>query len=103
MLGWRRMSEVTRGDVQILEQRGGRDSVLTGVVRADFERLIAPHHESDLLGLLVLKQTDVASTTLLPLRGLGREPEELRTPMAQTDRRINYEIMKRGHISRRTF
>ena len=55
--------------------------MLTEVIRADLEGLIASHHETNFLGLLVLQQTDVARTTLLPLRRLGREPEELRPPM----------------------
>ena len=55
-------------------------SMLTEVIRADLEGLIASHHETDFLGLLVLQQTDVARTALLPFRGLSREPEELRPP-----------------------
>ena len=44
-----------------------RRGVLTGMVCTDFQCLIASHHETDFLGLLVLKQTDVARTTFLPL------------------------------------
>ena len=62
------------------------------MVRADLEGLNAPHHETDFLRLLVLQQADVARAALLPLRGLGREPEELRTPEQRRDARRNGEI-----------
>ncbi len=69
---------------QLTEKRlDGTGDVLTEVVGADFESLIASHHETDFLGLLVLQQTDVARTTLLPLRSLSREPEELRPPVGR--------------------
>ena len=78
--------------------------MLTGMVRADFEGLIAPHHEPDLLGLLVLQQTDVARPAFLPLRGFCREPEELRTPMPHADGRVNHAIdADWRQRSRRTF
>jgi hypothetical protein len=49
----------------------------TEVVSADFEGLIAPHHETNLLGFLVLKQANVSGSPFLPLVALGREPEQL--------------------------
>ena len=49
----------------------------TQVVGADFEGLIAPHHETNLLGFLVLKQTNISGSPFLPLIALGREPEQL--------------------------
>ena len=41
--------------------------MLTEVIRADLEGLIASHHDADLLSLLVLEEPNVASSTLLPL------------------------------------
>ena len=55
----------------------GVPTTRTEVVGADFEGLIAPHHETNLLGFLVLKQTNVSGTSLLPFIALGREPEQL--------------------------
>lgn len=52
----------------------------TGMVCADLECLIAPHHQTDLLRLLVREKTDIACASFLPLCGLGREPEQLGTP-----------------------
>jgi hypothetical protein len=54
---------------------------LTVVVGADLERLVAPHDETDLLGLLVLQETNITGTTLLPLGRLGDEAEQLGAPV----------------------
>jgi len=50
------------------------------VVRTDFESLITPHHKTNLLGFLVLEQTNIACSSFLPLRRCGLETEELSTP-----------------------
>ncbi|KAI6776706.1 hypothetical protein HG530_000651 [Fusarium avenaceum] len=47
------------------------------VVGADLESLVSAHHQSSLAVLLVLKQTDVTGTTLLPLAALLDELEKL--------------------------
>ena len=60
------MSEVTVASTCQTAGDGGNRQ-LTHVVRADLVGLIAPHHETDLLGLLVLQQPNVASSTLFPL------------------------------------
>lgn len=79
------MSEETARPSQFAGRgRDGLDSGLTEVVCADFERLIASHHKTDFLGLLMLEQTDVARTTFLPFRGVGRKPEEFRPPMGRS-------------------
>ena len=52
-------------------------ATLTVVVGADLEGLVAAHHETGLLVLLVLEQADVTGTTLLPLLRLAVELEEL--------------------------
>jgi hypothetical protein len=54
---------------------------LTGMVGTDLERLVPTHEESDLLCLLVGKQTDISSSTLLPLELLLGEAEEFGAPM----------------------
>lgn len=54
--------------------------LLTEVVRTDLQSLVASHNEPNLLGLLVLKQTDVSSATFLPLGRLAVETEELGAP-----------------------
>lgn len=51
--------------------------MLTVVVGADLEGLVAAHDQAGLQVLLVLQQTDITSTTLLPLLALGVELEEL--------------------------
>lgn len=53
---------------------------LTVVVGADLECLVTSHQDTDLAGLLVLEQSDVACSTLFPLLGLPLESEELCTP-----------------------
>jgi hypothetical protein len=50
---------------------------LTVVVGADLEGLVTAHDEASLLVLLVLQQTDITGTTLLPLLGLAVELEQL--------------------------
>jgi hypothetical protein len=50
---------------------------LTVVVGADLQGLITAHDEAGLVVLLVLEQTDITGTTLLPLLGLAVELEEL--------------------------
>ena len=50
------------------------------MVSADLEGLVASHHKANLLGFVVLQQTDVAGPTLLPLALSIIEPEELRAP-----------------------
>lgn len=47
------------------------------MVGADLEGLVASHDQSGLAVLLVLEQTDVTSTTLLPLAALLDELEKL--------------------------
>jgi hypothetical protein len=47
------------------------------VVGADLEGLVATHNQSGLAVLLVLEQTNVARTTLLPLAALLDELEKL--------------------------
>lgn len=81
MLGCRRMSVVTVKAVEFTAVTGRMCDVLTGVVGADLVGLIASHHEADLLSRLVLEETDVARASFLPLRGIAREPEELRAPV----------------------
>jgi hypothetical protein len=49
------------------------------VVGADLQGLIPTHDETGLLVLLVLEQTDITSTTLLPLLALAVELEKLGT------------------------
>lgn len=48
----------------------------TQVISTDFEGLVAPHHETDLLGFFVLKQTSVSGSSFLPLICLRDEPEQ---------------------------
>lgn len=50
---------------------------LTVVVGADLEGLITTHDQAGLLVLLVLQETHVTGTTLLPLLGLAVELEQL--------------------------
>lgn len=52
---------------------------LTVVVGADLEGLISAHDEAGLLVLLVLQETDITGTTLLPLLALTVELEKLGT------------------------
>lgn len=47
------------------------------MVGADLEGLVPAHDQAGLQVLLVLQQTDITSTTLLPLLALGVELEEL--------------------------
>ena len=47
------------------------------MVGADLEGLVSAHDQPGLAVLLVLQETDVASTPLLPLAGLALEDEEL--------------------------
>ena len=56
---------------------GCYSGMLTVVVSADLEGLVAAHDQASLQVLLVLQQTDITSTTLLPLLALGVELEEL--------------------------
>ncbi len=53
------------------------------MVRADFQRLVPPHDQPGLLVLLVLQQTHVAGTTLLPLAGLADKLEEFGSDLKQ--------------------
>lgn len=50
------------------------------MVRTDLERLVAPHNQSDLSALLVLQQSHISRSTLLPLLRLLVKSEELGTP-----------------------
>lgn len=50
---------------------------LTVVVGADLQGLVSAHHQASLLVLLVLKQSNIASTTLLPFLALAIESEQL--------------------------
>lgn len=47
------------------------------MVGADLQGLVTAHDKTGLLVLLVLQQTDVTGTTLLPLLGFAVELEEL--------------------------
>lgn len=49
------------------------------MVRADLQGLISTHNQAGLLVLLVLQESDIASTTLLPLTRLAVELEKLCT------------------------
>lgn len=49
------------------------------MVSADLEGLVSAHNQTGLLVLLVLEQSDVSGTTLLPLLAIAIESEELRT------------------------
>lgn len=51
------------------------------MVGTDLQSLIPTHDKSDLASLLVLKQSDVTSTTLLPLSGVLVESEKLSSPV----------------------
>lgn len=51
------------------------------VVGTDFEGLVPPHDQTDLLGLLVGQKTDITSSSLLPLEIRFREPEKLGPPI----------------------
>lgn len=51
------------------------------MVGTDLQSLIPTHDKSDLASLLVFKQSDVTSTTLLPLSGVLVESEKLRSPV----------------------
>lgn len=50
---------------------------LTVVVSADLEGLVAAHDETGLAILLMLEESDISGTALLPLVGLADELEEL--------------------------
>lgn len=50
---------------------------LTVVVGADLEGLVAAHDQTGLLVLLVLQQTHIAGTTLLPLLAFAVKLEQL--------------------------
>lgn len=54
----------------------------TVVVGANLERLVAAHDDTDLLGLLMLEQANIASAALFPLFAARVEAEELRTAEA---------------------
>lgn len=54
---------------------------LTDVVRADFQSLVASHHQPDLLGVLVCEETNVTSSPLFPFSGISVESEELSAPL----------------------
>lgn len=54
---------------------------LTIVVCAHLESLVSPHHQPDLCRLLVLQETHVSSSSLLPLLGLLLESEQLSSPV----------------------
>ena len=47
------------------------------MIGADFVGLFAPHHDTNLLRLFMLKQADVSGSSLLPFVGLRGEPEQL--------------------------
>lgn len=54
---------------------------LTIVVSADFESLVPPHHQSNLFRFLMLQQSHIPSSPLLPFGRLGDESEELGAPV----------------------
>lgn len=47
------------------------------MVGANLERLVAPHHHPDQLGLLVLQHPQITRSPLLPLVGIRYESEQL--------------------------
>ena len=53
---------------------------LTVVVRTDFVCLVSSHNQPDLLGLLVLQQLDITSSTLFPFARITIELEKLCPP-----------------------
>lgn len=55
----------------------------TDMVGADLQSLIPTHNKSDFATLLVLEQSDVTGTTLLPLSSVLVESEKLRSPVIQ--------------------
>lgn len=59
------------------ESQGIFPGILTIVVGADLEGLVPTHDQTSLPVLLVLQQTNITGTTLLPLLALGVELEEL--------------------------
>lgn len=54
--------------------------MLTGVVRAHFEGLVASHDKANLLGLLMGEEFDFTGATFLPFRIASVEAEELCSP-----------------------
>jgi hypothetical protein len=56
------------------------NEIRTNVVRADFQSLVASHHEPDFLAFLMRQETDIASSTFLPLGGVPIESEQFGTP-----------------------
>lgn len=85
MLGERAISGVTarahaRQVSACSRGRYPKPGTLTVVVGADLEGLVAAHDEADLLGLLVLEQSDVTGAALLPLGRVGNESEQLGAP-----------------------
>ena len=58
-----------------------RPKTRTEVVRANLEGLVASHHETNLLGFLVLEETNVSSSSFLPLGRATIETEEFGTPI----------------------
>ena len=51
------------------------------MVGTDLQRLITTHQKADLVGLLVLQESNVTSSTLLPFFGLTIVTEKLSTAL----------------------
>ena len=62
------------------------------MVGADFVSLVSSHDQPDLLGLFVLQQFDVTSTTFLPLTSIPVKFEELRSPKYSCKIRIRLDV-----------
>jgi hypothetical protein len=59
------------------------------MVGTDFESLVASHDQADLLCLPVLKQTNIACSSFLPLVSTGIKPKELCAPESGRDKVVN--------------
>ena len=64
-----------------MAERGDNQGILTDMVRADLQGLVASHDKSNFLGFFMRKQANVSGATLLPFSGCAIEPEKLRSPV----------------------
>jgi len=84
MLGESAISPVTvrtRHKLSRCEHQLGDKLVLTIVVCANLESLVAPHDETNFLRLFVFEESHISSTSFLPFRRVGNESEELGAPV----------------------
>lgn len=63
------------------------DLILTDVIRADLEGLIASHDKTDLLCFFMAKEANVTSPALLPFSGFRVESEEFSAPVSFNENR----------------